>query len=358
MMVMMDYRIEQLRFQLREDPASRVFYQLGELLRRKGDREEAIEVLREGLEHHPEYVAAWVSLGRTLFEVERYAESAGALETALDLDPENAVAAQMLGRCGARRGDWEQAVRGFSLAVELIPGDEELEAELEAARVHLAPAGPPEAGTGPTDETGVEAAVPVLPADEGPSPEPSGGADEPEEPAFSPPVEVRRPREVVVVSEEDPFTAGPRGDTGVFLVGGDVFSTGEAEEDEPESGPEAVFGGGGPTQPIPVPPEVAAGEGPTGGESETTGGLEPEPELPLPTVTLARLALEQGDLALAEETVRAVLDRDPDSGEARDLLEEIVRRREAGPRSGRAARIQRLERWLKGIRRAAEMRSR
>ena len=134
----MDYRIEQLRFQLREDPSSRAFYQLGELLRRAGDRAEAVEVLRAGLGHHPEYVAAWVSLGRTLYEMERFGESAEALSRALELDPENAVAAQMLGRCGVRLEDWELAVRGFSLAVELIPGDEDLEAELESARARLA----------------------------------------------------------------------------------------------------------------------------------------------------------------------------------------------------------------------------
>ena len=58
----MDYRLEQLRFQLREDPSSRLFFQLGELLRKEGRLEEAVGVLEEGLEKHPRYVAAWVSL--------------------------------------------------------------------------------------------------------------------------------------------------------------------------------------------------------------------------------------------------------------------------------------------------------
>ena len=62
----MDYRIEQLRYLLREDPSSRIFFQLGELLRREGDAAEAVEVLESGLERHPRYVAAWVSLGRVL----------------------------------------------------------------------------------------------------------------------------------------------------------------------------------------------------------------------------------------------------------------------------------------------------
>ncbi len=352
---MMDYRIEQLRFQLREDPASRVFYQLGELLRRTGAHEEAITVLRSGLDHHPEYVAAWVSLGRALFEVGRYAESARALSRALELDPENAVAAQMLGRCGVRRGDWEEAVRGFALAVELIPGDEELVAELESARAHLPPETAPEESEVPdAGPGGVPGAEPVPDDEPAEEPYPAGQATAAGRPREEPypagqATAAGRPREVVMVSEEDPFAVGPKGDTGVFLVGGEIFESGEVQE-EPGDGtdevpeavpePDEVPVAGGPTRPIPVPsPDVEPGTG---------------RELPLPTVTLARLALEQGDLGLAEETTRAVLDRDPDSEAARELLEEIRAARAAVPSSGREARVRRLETWLAGIRKAAE----
>ncbi len=344
----MDYRIEQLRFQLREDPASRVFYQLGELLRRAGEREEAISVLERGLAHHPEYVAAWVSLGRTLFEVERYTASAEALTRALELDPENAVAAQMLGRCGVRRGDWEQAVRGFSLAVELIPGDDELVAELEAARAHLAPEEPSgEEGPPPrVEEPREEASPPVEESGDGDS-----GAAAEAQAAWE------RPREVVVVSEEDPFAAGPTGDTGVFLAADDVFGAAAAPEEPREPRPagaeEAAPPAAEPTRPIavPGPPAEAESGGGEPGEAAAAG------ELPLPTVTLARLALEQGDLDLARETARAVLERDPDSEAAAALLEEIGRARTPAAPAPAEARIRRLERWLAGIRRAAEMRS-
>ncbi|NOZ94470.1 MAG: tetratricopeptide repeat protein [Acidobacteria bacterium] len=135
----MDYRIEQLRFQLREDPSSRHFYQLGELLRRQGELNEAVEVLRAGLEHHPEYVAAWVSLGRALFQAERFDESRSAFSRALELDRQNAVAATMLGRAAARVGDWPQAAEALDLAAALVPSDEELASEAEEARSHLEP---------------------------------------------------------------------------------------------------------------------------------------------------------------------------------------------------------------------------
>ena len=89
----MDERIAELRAELREDPTSRLFYQLGELLRREEAHEEAVRVLRAGLEHNPRYVAAWVALGRSLAALERHEEAEGACARALELDPENAVAA-------------------------------------------------------------------------------------------------------------------------------------------------------------------------------------------------------------------------------------------------------------------------
>ena len=62
----MDYRLEQFRFELREDPSSRSFFKLGECLRREDELDEAVQTLRAGLKLHPGYIAAWVSLGRAL----------------------------------------------------------------------------------------------------------------------------------------------------------------------------------------------------------------------------------------------------------------------------------------------------
>jgi tetratricopeptide (TPR) repeat protein len=336
----MDYRIEQLRFQLREDPTSRQFYQLGELLRREGELEAAVAVLRAGLEHHPRYLAAWVALGRTLYELHAYDEAEAAFARALALDPQNAVAAQMVGRSAARRGEWERAVKGLTLALALGPRDDDLEAELEAARAHLTPPRETVAAPPAPDRGMMAPAVPPRPAP------------------------VIRSTEITEVFADEPFSMAPRGDTGVFLAAADVFTA--AEEEAPDDWEEAAPVAQEPpplapaAQPLPdlgvEAPETEAGHG-WAAHAEDEGTAEGREEIPLPTVTLARLAVEQGDLDLAERTLDGVLARDPDSAEARELYQDIQGLRDGvavqpRPSSG-AARAAALQAWLRTFRLAA-----
>ena len=60
-------------------------------------------------------------------------------------------------------------------------------------------------------------------------------------------------------------------------------------------------------------------------------------ELPLPTMTLARLALDQGDLELAEQTLRGVLERDPSHSEANELLAGLADGTGPAPQDDRVA---------------------
>ena len=76
-------------------------------------------------------------------------------------------------------------------------------------------------------------------------------------------------------------------------------------------------------------------------------------------MTLARLAMEQGDFALAERTARAVLDHEPNQPEAMALLETFAARDEAGngpdaDADGADERTRALQRWLEAVRLAAE----
>ena len=376
----MDYRIEQLRFQLREDPTSRQFYQLGELLRRAGELEESASILRAGLEHHPRYLAAWVALGRTLYDLNRFDQAESSFARALALDPQNAVAAQMVGRAAARRGEWARAVNGFNLALALVPGDESIESELAEARSHLA-----ETMT-PGETIPAEGGLPPPLPDHEATPIPP-----PERPLS--PILVRS-TEVTVLSAEDPFAAGPRGDTGVWLTGEDVFAAGEMPPpEEPPEAPRVEAAMAPPQEPVveaatealataedavptaedASPPAVArealAAEPPAGPPAippplPTVGEAPEEPEepedreIPLPTVTLARLALDQGDIELAERTLSGVLEREPGSEAARTLLDEVRRIRsegelEAGRRGLAAAKVGALRGWLETVRLAA-----
>ncbi len=133
----MDYRLEQLRFELREDPSSRIFFKLGEHLRREGELDEAIDVLRTGLKDHGRYVAAWVSLGRAQLANGDAEGAQQSLERSLQIDPENAVAARAMGEAAIINGDWVTAVKALKRARGLLPQDDALDERITFVEARL-----------------------------------------------------------------------------------------------------------------------------------------------------------------------------------------------------------------------------
>ncbi len=344
----MDYRIEELRFILRQDPTSRQFYQLGELLRREGDLDEAVRVLSDGLKHHPAYVAAWVALGRALQQDGRYAQASEAFTRALKIDPENAVAARNLGFVLVELEDWSRAIEAFERAVQLVPGDDALTEALARARarggqpdgdarivreLEREPQQLPEDVTGEVGGATDDEAHGQEPMEVEADTFPTAGT----EPQAVVEVATRRPLHIDV-PDEDPFETVPRGDTGVWVFEGDVF--GMVVSASPAGG--RVAGG---TRPV---------------ETSEEAGFEGE-DIPFPTATLARLALEQNDLDLAERTARAVLAQNPESSAAREVLAEAGHRRmtmaeDHRPGDLAALKVAALREWLGTVTLAREQR--
>ncbi|NOZ78213.1 MAG: tetratricopeptide repeat protein [Acidobacteria bacterium] len=345
----MNYRIEELRFTLQRDPKSRLFYQLGEMLRREGDLDEAVKVLTAGLEHHPAYVAAWVSLGRALEQGGHHARAADALTTALKIDPENVVAARNLGFALIELEDWRRATEALERAAELVPGDEDLSDALALARSRIEDEAQAAGPEGEAKLPGEPDAAGELPAGPGLGEDVAGEQDADAVPAAEPgPVaSVAQPvsrRDVLVarVPDEDPFDVVPRGDTGVWVFEGDVFGM-------------VVTAG--------TAPQVASQEGLSTLSGEPADGGTPgtAENIPFPTATLARLALEQNDLDLAERTARAVLEQNPGSSLAQEVLAEAGRRRAAATEeptavSRAALKIAALRGWLETVTLAREKR--
>src|SRR4028118_98413 len=145
-------KIEELRFRLKTDPKSRLFYQLAEELRRAGQHAEAEQVLRSGLTVYPTYLAAWVSLGRTLRELKNDPGAIEALNTAMQLDPGNVVAARLLADAHLALGDKLEAIKKYKLVHALMPADEELKATIEMLDRDLRPPVAPELAATPEPE--------------------------------------------------------------------------------------------------------------------------------------------------------------------------------------------------------------
>ena len=404
----MDYRLEQFRFELREDPSSRIFFKLGEHLRREGELQEAIAVLGNGLEQHPKYVAAWVSLGRALLDAGSGRQAADALSRALALDPENAVASRFAGEAAIANGEWVEAIKALKRARALSAPDEGLDERISFVEGHLAELGQleepspaaklgsgwvappspgrsldqvfadddPEGSRESTDgdvfdvEAGDESApeendfedagrrtvavpleempippAPVQPAPDEPfEPEPIAAFEALDEIEAEAAIETRdtvveHAAEVIAFDVDDEAPAAPEPVPAfepepVFDIGEEpsMDDVSAAEVDVPSALESAT-----------VPISAPATEDPADADDSVDFDLLDDAEsdarseeLPLPTMTLARLALDQADLELAEKTLRGVLERDPSNAEAARLLAGLAAGTEVDVATGQA----------------------
>lgn len=155
-------RIEELRRRVQSDPASIAFAALAEEYRRAGRFDEAIETCNVGLQRHPAYLSARVTLGRALLEVARYEEAQQELEHVLKLAPENLAAIRGLAEIHHRRGD--------------EPHDDHYHAAIEAHR-EAAQQAPIAVAQAPAPVAPETASVPVAP--EPVAPRPISAAQEP-----------------------------------------------------------------------------------------------------------------------------------------------------------------------------------
>ena len=187
-------RIDELRKKLDKEPGSRLFAQLAEELRKDGELEDAIQVAREGLQKHPNYPSARMTLGRALFDTGDWAAARAEFELVLKGAPDNILASRLLAESLESLGDVPGAIARYKKTLALAPGDKQVLARLEALEGGGAGAG------------GARAATP-------------DGA-----PAASPPpirvVEVDTPMELEQTHERATTPAAPHAATPASAVGG------------------------------------------------------------------------------------------------------------------------------------------
>jgi tetratricopeptide (TPR) repeat protein len=114
-------RIEELRRRVQLDPASIAFAALAEEYRRAGRFEDAIAACEAGLQRHPAYISARVTLGRSLLELGRFDEARHQLEHVLRTAPENLAAIRALAEIHDRVGDYANAQYGAGPAADSQP---------------------------------------------------------------------------------------------------------------------------------------------------------------------------------------------------------------------------------------------
>jgi tetratricopeptide (TPR) repeat protein len=256
-------KIEELRFRLKTDPKSRLFYQLAEELRRAGQFGESESVLRNGLLSYPTYLAAWVSLGRVLREQKNDGGAVEALNKALQLDPGNVVAARLLADAYAALGEKVEAIKKYKLVQALLPAaDEELRAVIDQLDREIGPRPPvpateAEAGeavdaasAGPAEAEAEVEAAPVF--EEAPQAAAASEAPEPQAFADEPPA---------APEDSAPWEASPDalfgGAAGASPAGGAEVEDAPAFEEAPEAveAPEASASEASAPEAAAAPPE-------------------------------------------------------------------------------------------------------
>jgi tetratricopeptide (TPR) repeat protein len=138
-----DSRIAELRRRVENDPSSIAFAQLAEEYRRAGNFEAAENACRAGLERHPAYASARVTLGRTLIQLGRTEEGQQELEHALTLAPDNLAAIRALADVHRQQGDFKRALEYFQRAAPLARHNPELLEIVEQLRRQVQPRSAP-----------------------------------------------------------------------------------------------------------------------------------------------------------------------------------------------------------------------
>ena len=360
-------KIEELRYRVKTDPKSRLFYPLAEELRKAGHVDEAEQVLRTGLATHPTYLSAWVSLGRVLRDQKKDAAAVEALNKALQLDPGNVVAARILADAYLTLGDRIEAIKKYKLVYALMPADEELKAQIDALDREI---NPPAAAPPPPP---APAAVPA------PEPEPEPWADAPPETAAAEPAVAAQeasvfddetatgaPLPTIETPFEEPLQA-MAGDQRLELETGDAEPMAAAHEESPFETPASdyslsaltiegpagfhivsaplsaemaapIFREEAPLEAPPIAPE------PPAEEADVFAPAEPalhSPDDLTSTITMGDLYAKQGLTEDARQIYQSILQRDPGNTAVSEKLAAL-----GEPQPSVSQKVRKLETWL------------
>ena len=117
--------IQNLRERVEGDPSSILFAKLGDMLRQNREYEEAVNVLKKGLNYHKNYATAHFILAKCYEELGWHDDAIQKLEETLQYDRDNISAMKMLAELLYNRHDYKRALEGFNELLILSPADRE-----------------------------------------------------------------------------------------------------------------------------------------------------------------------------------------------------------------------------------------
>jgi hypothetical protein len=148
--------IEKLERRYAENPQGLTFAPLAEVHRKNGDVTRALELLKAGLELHPNYIPASIVLGRCHWDLGDLPAAESAFAHVLRLDDENVIALKSLADINEKLERFTEAQRWLNRLISVDRSNEEARqqlARLEAAKQ-------PRSSSPPLQDAGAAAAPP------------------------------------------------------------------------------------------------------------------------------------------------------------------------------------------------------
>ena len=158
--------IEKLERRYAENPHGLTFAPLAEVHRKNGDVPRALELLKPGLQNHPDYIPASIVLGRCHLDLGDLPAAETAFTHVLELDGENVIALKALADINERLHRFDDAERWLNSLLSLDRSNDEARdqlARLQTAR-RSTEVGSTASGAGETApaQVGTEASEPAA----------------------------------------------------------------------------------------------------------------------------------------------------------------------------------------------------
>lgn len=122
--------LETLERKHEDHPEGRFFVPLANAYRKAGGLERAEDLLQRGLEHHPDYLSAYIVLGRCFADRGATEEAREQFGFVRSRDPQNLVALRGLADLAEAEGRPEEATRWYRELLAVDPMNDEAEAQL------------------------------------------------------------------------------------------------------------------------------------------------------------------------------------------------------------------------------------
>lgn len=120
-----DINLDRYLKEYQANPRSRVFAPLAEAYRKSGLVDEAIEICKEGLEYHPNFISGMVALSRCYFDKGQYTAAIKELEKVVSEVPDNFLAQKLLAESYSLMGDTQNSLKSYKMVLFLNPKDED-----------------------------------------------------------------------------------------------------------------------------------------------------------------------------------------------------------------------------------------